>query len=641
MSKNFIKFPNPFAYFVYKRTYAREMPNGKTEEWGDTINRIIKGCKEQLKVNLNHEEELILRSNMSTFKASVAGRYLWVLGTPIIEQSGFGGLMNCCYMNVDNIDVFHRVFHHLLLGTGVGFGVQRRHIDKLPLVIDKNITIKHHNTYQGAYMVQDTREGWVELLKKVINSYFVSGESFFYNTTLIRPKGQKLKTFGGLSSGDEELILGINKIIDILNKNKGLKLKDNDIVLLICTISRIVVAGNTRRSALISIGDSNSYSYLTCKRWSNGNIDPNMAYVNMTCEINDINDILDNNEFWANFEDGEAYGFFNRALCNTMGRIGEYKTDSCDGLNPCGEMNLSSGEVCNLAEVCLSKFETYNQLKDIMLVLYKICKHAYILPCHDKQTEEICKNNFRIGLSVSGYLESTEEQKGWLKDIYKEIDFFDNKYTNIIQQLHPEFNFKPSIKLTTIKPSGTLSSAIFGTLSYGAHPSFSKYLIRRVRVSYNHPLVNICKKAGYKVYPDERFDGTFDKTTSIVEFYLKAADNAVIADEVDAISQLETIKRLQKEWSDNSVSVSIYYTPEEIPKIKEYLKKNYNNNFKSLSFLMKYNHGFKNAPLEAITKEQYEEYIKDLKELDLSTLGEEKDEDIENIECAGGSCPVR
>lgn len=642
----FIKFPNAFNYIVYKRTYARRKNdyNDITEEWGDTIDRIIKGCRNQLKLNLSTEEEYSLRYNMSNFRATVAGRYLFQLNTSTVEKIGYSSLMNCMYINVDNINVFSKIFNWLMLGTGCGFGIMPHHIDKLPIIKDKHINITHDNNNNNAYMVEDSREGWIRLLDKTIDAHFITGEDFIYNTSKIRPKGVKI-AFGGVSSGDEELIKMISEVNNILNKNRGLKLRDIDCLDVITNIASCVVSGNVRRSALISFGSSKSYTYLTAKRWSQGNIPNNRAFVNMTVVCDDINDILDNDEFWHNFEDGEAFGFFNQKLAMSDGRLGdkEYHEKNEVYGNPCLEQQLESGEVCNLAEMNLSKFNSYEELYDITKILYKICKHAYLLPCHDKDTQKICLENWRMGLSFTGYLSSSEQQKRWLPQLYKDLREYDKMYVDIMNELHPEYQMKYSIKLTTIKPSGTLSSSVLSTLCYGCHPSYSKYIIRRMRIASNNPLINICKKAGYKVYNEERFDGSIDNNTSIIEFYLKADDNSILAENMTAIDQMEIIKRLQRDWSDNSISCSIYYTLEEIPQIKEYLKKNYNDNFKSLSFLLRYNHGFKNAPLEAITEEQYKEYTKNLKDIDLSMLGETKEEELyeNSMECAGGSCPIR
>jgi ribonucleoside-triphosphate reductase len=644
MYKNIVKFPSAFSYLVYKRTYARRLNdyNNKTEEFKDTLDRIINGCRNQLKLNLNSEEEFSLRYNMSKFRCSVAGRYLWQLNTKTVDNNGFGSLMNCMFINIDDYKNFSKIFNWLMLGCGVGFSVERHNINKLPKIINKDINIIHNNKDDNAFIVKDSREGWVELLDKILNSYFISGESFNYNTSYIRKKGVPIG-FGGVSSGDEELIKMVSEINNIMIRNKNNNLKDIDCLDIVACIASCVVSGNVRRSALISIGDNNSETYLRAKRWSNGNIPNYRAFVNMTVKCDDFNDIYYNDEFWHNYLDGEPFGFYNQKLANSCGRIGDTKyKDVSEGMNPCGEMNLASGETCNLAELNLPSFNSYDEIKNIAIILYKICKHAYILDCHDKETEKICRENWRMGISVTGYLSSTEEQKQWLPELYNDLREFDILYTGIMGELHPEYNMKESIKITTIKPSGTLSS-MFNQLCYGIHPAFSKYMIRRVRISPNHDLINICKNAGYKIYPEERFDGTFDNNTSIVEFYLKADDNAIIADDVDAIYQLETIKRLQKDWSDNSVSCTIYFTPEELPKIKEYLKNNYNNNFKSLSFLLKYDHGFKNAPLEKITKEQYEEYIKDVKDINLSYLGETTEEELynNNVECVNGVCPVR
>lgn len=172
----------------------------------------------------------------------------------------------------------------------------------------------------------------------------------------------------------------------------------------------------------------------------------------------------------------------------------------------------------------------------------------------------------------------------------------------------------------------------------GIHPAYARYMIRRIRISADHPLVQTCREHGYSVNYQENFDGSQDRSTVVVEFPFRHSDVAVLASEVNAISQLEAVKWLQTVWSDNSVSCTIYYTKEELPEIRRYLKKNYRANHKSLSFLLHSEHGFKQAPLEEITKEQYEALVANTKIItEIASL----DIGLDDAECSTGACPIR
>lgn len=235
----------------------------------------------------------------------------------------------------------------------------------------------------------------------------------------------------------------------------------------------------------------------------------------------------------------------------------------------------------------------------------------------------------RMGIGVTGYLQATEEQRGWLTYAYEQLRVYDKEYSK-------EHGWPSSIKLTTCKPSGTLS--LLPGVSPGIHPAYARFLIRRIRISSNSSLVETCRKHGYKVEFQKNFDGTEDYSTYVVEFPFSYPEGTKIASEMTAIDQLEAVKRLQTEWSDNAVSCTVYYRPEELEDIKEYLSKNYNKNFKSLSFLLHSEHGFIQAPLEEITEEQFNEMVA------ATTLITSVDTGIEfsgDADCAGGMCPIK
>jgi hypothetical protein len=193
------------------------------------------------------------------------------------------------------------------------------------------------------------------------------------------------------------------------------------------------------------------------------------------------------------------------------------------------------------------------------------------------------------------------------------------------------------VKLTTVKPSGTLS--LLAGVTPGVHPGYSQYFIRRIRMASNSNLVNLCRENGYHVEYQRNFDGSEDKNTVVVSFPCKYPDGTVVAKDVTAIDQMNFVKELQKNWSDNAVSCTVYYKKEELPVIKEWLKNNYNSNVKTVSFLLHSDHGFDQAPYEEITKEKYEELVAKTKPI---TAVEVKESDLlDSTECLTGACPVK
>jgi hypothetical protein len=256
-------------------------------------------------------------------------------------------------------------------------------------------------------------------------------------------------------------------------------------------------------------------------------------------------------------------------------------------------------------------------------------KHSLSLPSHQYNTEKVVHKNYRMGISCIATMECTKEQLSWMDEGYLFLRDLDERYSEMK-------GFPISIKLTTFQPSGTLS--LLPGVTPGVHPAYARFMIRRVRVASEHRLINIAKYHGYHVEPLQQLDGTFDHNTSVIEFPFKYSDNAKLASEVSAIDQLEHIKFLQRVWSDNAVSCTVYYKKEELEEIKEYLKENYKNNHKSLSFLLHSGHGFVQAPFEEITEEHYNALLAATKPI---TSLESQIDLGDTDECEGGVCPVR
>jgi len=295
----------------------------------------------------------------------------------------------------------------------------------------------------------------------------------------------------------------------------------------------------------------------------------------------------------------------------------------------CSEQFLESFESCCLSEIFLPNISSKEELKDIATLLYRICKHSLALPCHHEETESVVHKNMRMGIGMTGLLQATDEQWSWLDETYTHLRQFDVEYS-------AKNKFPISVKITTVKPSGTLS--LLPNVTPGIHPGFSKYFIRRIRIAANSPLIELCKEHGYQVECQKNFDGSDDRNTMVVSFPCKFSDNTIVAEEMTAIKQLEYVKKIQQLWSDNAVSCTVYYKKEELEEIKQWLLVNYNNNLKAVSFLLHSEHGFVQAPYEEITRDQFNMMSFATR---LITSGDIKDELDTSGECVSGACPVR
>jgi ribonucleotide reductase alpha subunit len=386
------------------------------------------------------------------------------------------------------------------------------------------------------------------------------------------------------------------------------------------------------------------------------NEDKNQLEISGSYETNKFNKIIgfyDNNKNYklnnyADYSentDNYDYSHYNLSVIVKIERLtSRYEVFDCtindihaftaNGLisHNCAEQSLANYETCCLSEIYLCNVKSYDELKEIAEIVYRICKHSLLLKCHQKSTEEIVHRNMRMGIGITGYLQSTEEQKSWLSPLYEHLRAYDDNYSKKIGS-------PISVKITTVKPSGTLS--LLAGVTSGAHPAIYQYFIRRIRISSaNSSLLDLARLHHYHIEYQKNFDGTDDKNTMIIEFPCKYPEGTILAKDMSAVDQLNTIKELQTNWSDNSVSVTVYYRLHELPEIKEWLKNNYNNNVKTCSFLLHNEHGFKQAPFEEITKEQYEELIKKVIPITSGKIKTIADNELSS-DCVGGACPIR
>jgi len=621
------------GYITYKRTYARRKDANdtasETEEFPETVERVVDACRRQLKVGFTEDEENVLRKTLLTLKGSVAGRFLWQLGTKTVDKLGLLSLQNCAATVVnDPIRPFTWAMDSLMLGCGVGYNIQKEYVYELPKVRRARVT--RLDTNDADFIVPDSREGWVGLLRRTLESHFITGESFTYSTTCVRSKGAPIRGFGGVSAGPEELCWGITEISKLLNNRAGKKMNPMHCLDVMNIIGYVVVSGNVRRSAQIAIGDMDDLAFLNAKRWDLGQVPNWRSMSNNSVVCNDIAQLPE--QFWQGYTgNGEPYGLINLRLAREVGRLGEtqYPDHGVIGFNPCVEQPLNPYETCCLAEVFLPNISTNEELVQTCKILYRINKHSLSLKCHHPETEAVVRQNMRMGIGITGYMQATAEQKSWLSSTYEELRRYDAEYS-------ASKGWPISIKLTTVKPSGTLS--LLAGVTPGCHPGYSQYFIRRIRMAANSPLVDKCREHGFGVEPQLNFDGSTDGNTMVVSFPSSFPEHTIVGKDVTAIEQLEHVKWLQKNWSDNGVSCTIYYQRDELPEIHRWLGTNYNDSVKACSFLLHSEHGFRQAPYEEITKTQYEDMVANSRPITGVSLD---DSAFDLQDCEGGACPVK
>lgn len=622
------------AKVVNRRTYSRRLfpeadfpENQMLETWEDQVQRVIWGNTKDH--NVSQEEIDRLTFFLTNRKCGPAGRGWWFSGSPSHLKLGGAGLNNCWVLAINDWMKFVQGQDLLMLGGGVGITVEHKYVSKLPKV-KKGVEITHKNTKDAAFIVPDSREGWNELTRRVLEAYFVTGKGFEYSTICVRPAGELIKTFGGISAGPGPLISFIEKVCQILKAREGKNIRPIDAADIFCSVGEMVVSGNVRRSAIMVLGDAFDKEFLKCKRWDLGILPTQRAFANWSVVCDDIEDL--HPHFWKSYEHGEPLGLVNLANIQKYARIGNLKLDTAIGVNPCAEGTMDDAEACNLQNIALPNIDSIEEFIEAAVLMHRWGKRVAMNYPHWENSAETIRKNHRIGTSITGCLESPLFTPDVLDKVYAAIQEENIRYSK-------ELGIPPSIRTTTINPAGTISK-VWDVKGEGIHPGFSRYMIQRIRFSANDPLVELLREAGHHIEPSIRLDGTWDHNTMVVDFYEQMPDHLPCADEgYDTWKQLEAVKMAQRHWADQAVSVTVYYKKEEIPKIKEWLLANYAE-LKTISFLCHSDHGFKQAPKEAISKEQFERLSAKIKPLDVDKI-KFYDEDVDGVECRTGVCKAK
>jgi len=395
----------------------------------------------------------------------------------------------------------------------------------------------------------------------------------------------------------------------------------------------------THNSALICIGDYDDIDYLNAKRWDLGNIPNWRCMSNNSVVCNDINKLPE--EFWNGYNgNGEPYGLINLELSRKIYRIkdGEkYPDPLVEGYNPCAEQSLANYETCCLSEIYLCNINSYEELKEIGTIVYRICKHSLLLKCHQKATEEIVHKNLRMGIGITGYLQSSEEQKEWLNDLYEYLREYDENYSKKI-------GAPTSVKLTTVKPSGT-SSLVLGTSS-GIHAWHNDYYLRRIRVGKNESIYSYLAINHPELIEDEYFR---PHDTAVITIPQRAPEGSIVRHE-SVFQMLERVKKVSQEWikpghrngqNTHNVSATVSIKEDEWDLVGEWMWNN--RDFYNGLSVLPYNGGtYTQAPFEDCTQEDFERLVKTLTNVDLTKVVELQDNtDLRGeAACAGGACEI-
>jgi ribonucleoside-diphosphate reductase alpha chain len=628
-------FRNPLSEFVYYRSYAKWIEEeGRRETWIETIDRYVNFMKKHIGNSLKESEYKEIRESILKQEAMPSMRLLQFAG-PAADKTNVCAY-NCSFISPSTFQDFGEIIYISMCGTGVGFSVESKNIQSLPQI--KNQTGKK----TPVYVVPDTKEGWADALVFGMKTWF-NGEDVNFDFSQLRPAGARLKIMGGKSSGPKPLIDLLGFTRERILRRQGRHLRNIDAHDIICKIGECVVSGGVRRSALISLSDLDDQDMRDAKNGQFWNTEGQRMIANNSAVYNSKPTETEFLKEWiALMESGSGErGIFNRAslytslpkrrLDKSAGFIGEM------GTNPCGEIILRSKQFCNLSEVVARSEDTEETLMKKVRIATILGTYQSTLVHFgylSKEWKENCEAERLLGVSITGQWDST------LARDPKMLAKLKNEAIRINKIYAKRFGVNESTCITCVKPSGTVSQTV--DCASGMHPRHAPYYIRRIRISATDSLFKMMKDQGVPYSPE--VGQTHDEAnTFVLEFPMKAPENAICKDDITAIDQLEHWKIVKVNYTEHNPSVTISVGENEWIQVAHWLYQNWDI-VGGLSFLPRSNHVYQLAPYEAIDEKTYNELTKKMPDFDFSKIVtyelRDETEVKRELACVAGVCDI-
>lgn len=606
---------------VYMK-YAKYRPElQRRETWEELVTRNM-----EMHIKKYPQLEQEIRDNYKFVydkKCLPSMRSMQFAGKPI-EMSP-NRIYNCAFAPIDDWRVFSEIMFLLLGGTGVGYSVQKHHVDALPEIRKPNADKTRR------FLIGDSIEGWADSISVLVKAYFFGGSKPVFDFRDIRQKGARLITSGGKAPGPQPLKECLIKLEGILDAKKdGDKLTPIEVHDMVCHIADAVLAGGIRRAALISLFSANDEQMISCKSGAWWETNPQRGRANNSAVL--MRHKIDKPYFMDLWKRIEASG---------AGEPGIYLSNDKDwGTNPCCEIALRPFQFCNLCEVNVSDVVDQDDLNARVKAASFIgtlqagyTDFHYLRPIWQRTTEK----DALIGVSMTG-IGSGAVLKMNMKEAAKVVKEENKRVADVLGINH-------SARTTTVKPAGTTSLTL-GTSS-GIHAWHNDYYIRRVRVGKNEAIYSHLLLNHPELVEDEYFR---PHDTAVIGIPQKAPVDAIFRTE-SPIQLLERVKRVHGEWikpghrtgnNTHNVSATVSIREHEWDAVGEWMWEN-KEYYNGLSVLPYDGGTYIQAPFEDCTKEKYEELMKTLTEVDLSKVIEIEDNtDLSGeVACAGGACEVK
>lgn len=633
-------FDTPQQEYIAKSKYARYLDSEKRREsWDETVERYFNFAQEHISekfpqaLNKWLEAAPTLETDVYTLRTMPSMRLLMTAGEAVKRNNI--AAYNCHYGAIDKVRKFSDMLLILLHGTGSGFSCERQFITKLPMIPD---TI---NRTDDVIVVKDSKEGWANAFS-ILLRYLYQGAIPKVDYSKIRPKGARLKTFGGRASGPEPLKRLFDFVSNLFLNAAGRKLTSLEVHDICCLIADIVVVGGVRRSALISLSNLSDQRMRDAKegQWWVSNAQRGLA--NNSAVYTERPEIEIFMAEWLSLiksKSGER-GIFNRAAAKKQAaRWGRRSADYDYGCNPCSEILLRSNQMCNLSEAVVRFNDTYETLAAKITVATIMGVYQSTLTDFkgvDPELQRNCEEERLLGVSMTGVMDHPVLNNvnptaiEWLQNLR-------DVARTVAAEWAGYFGISVSVAITCNKPSGTVAQLVNAGTG-GLHPRFGEYYIRRYRQDNKDPLTQFLKDQGIAWEPSM----SKPDTETIFSFVVKSPVGAVMRDDRTAIEQLEHWLMFQRHWCEHKPSITIYVKDAEWLEAGAWVYKHFDE-VCGVSFLPYDNGTYRQAPFQEITKEEYTEFLAKYPgtinwdqfiELDDQTEGSQE------MACVAGLCTV-
>jgi ribonucleoside-diphosphate reductase alpha chain len=596
---------NPYENFIALSRYAKWVPEeNRRETWNETVDRYFVFMLDHLFKEYSYEpsSKLIQELKEAVLKRNVMPSMRAVMTSgPALERDHVAGY-NCSFVPVDSPRSFDETMYILMCGTGVGFSVEYKYINKLPAVpetLEKSTTV---------ITVEDSKQGWAKAYRELL-ALLWSGQIPAIDVTKLRPAGARLKTMGGRSSGPQPLVNLFDFTIKVFKNAVGRNLKPIECHDLMCKIGEVVVVGGVRRSAMISLSNINDIEMAAAKSGNWWETSPQRALSNNSVAYSRKPEMAQFIAEWKNLYDSKSgeRGIYNVAAAQAQAaKYGRRDPEIHYGTNPCSEIILRPYQFCNLSEVVLREKDTVEDVENKVRLATILGTWQSTLTDF-KYLRKIWKDNTEeerlLGVSLTGQFgHKLFSGKEDIDKLEKTLISLRESARKTNSQEAKKIGIQESAAITCVKPSGTVSQLV--GVSSGMHPWHSKYYIRTVRGSKGDPISLFLKEVGIPVEDDVMKPNE----TYVFSFPIKAPEEAIVRNDLTAIDHLNTWLVYQRAWCEHKPSITVTVKEDEWMEVGAWVYKNFDE-VSGISFLPHSDHSYKQAPYQEVTKEEYEDLL--------------------------------